>query len=183
MMASRSRGGAECLATVTGSGRAGTATGTGPAAAARSGRSARRWRDRPDPQCVCGTRSARTRKRREHLEGARAIPGAAASLRRGLKETLTVTRRGVRGPLPKTVCSTNPMASMVAIVREHASTVKRWRAGKMVWPWAAAGRQCARAQSDASTAPASGPDSLPHSKPPLPRRRKDWTAVSQPDLP
>ena len=63
------------------------------------------------------------------------------------------------------------------------STVKRWRDGKMVWPWAAANRQCARAQSDASTAPASGPDSLPHSKPPLPRRRKDWTSVSQPDLP
>ena len=50
--------------------------------------------------------------------------GAAASLREGLEETLTVTRLGVRDPLLKTVFSTNPMESMIEIVREHASTVK-----------------------------------------------------------
>jgi transposase-like protein len=73
-------------------------------------------------------------------------PGAAASLREGLEETLTVTRLGVRGPLLKTVFSTNPMESMIEIVREHASTVKRWRDGEMVLRWAAAGMECARAQ-------------------------------------
>ena len=52
-------------------------------------------------------------------------PGAAASLREGLEETLTVARLGVRGPLLKTVFSTNPIESMIEIVREHASTVKR----------------------------------------------------------
>jgi putative transposase len=73
-------------------------------------------------------------------------PGAAASLREGLEETLTVTRLGVRGPLLKTVFSTNPIESMIEIVREHASTVKRWRDGEMVLRWAAAGMECARAQ-------------------------------------
>ena len=36
-----------------------------------------------------------------------AIPGAAGSLREGLKETLTVTRLAVRGALRKTLASTN----------------------------------------------------------------------------
>ncbi len=73
-------------------------------------------------------------------------PGAAASLREGLEETLAVTRLAVRGPLLRTVFSTNPMESMIEIVREHASTVKRWRDGEMVLRWAAAGMECARAQ-------------------------------------
>ncbi len=42
-----------------------------------------------------------------HLE--RVNPDAAASLREGLAETLTVTRRGVTGSLLKTVMGTNPV--------------------------------------------------------------------------
>jgi transposase-like protein len=77
---------------------------------------------------------------------ARKHPGAAASLREGLHETLTVTRLGISGSLLKTVFSTNPVESMIEIVREHASNVKRWRDGEMALRWAAAGMEAARSQ-------------------------------------
>ncbi len=73
-------------------------------------------------------------------------PGAASSLREGLEETLTVTRLGVTGPLLKTVFSTNPVESMIEIIREHSSNVKRWRDGEMTLRWAAAGMESARSQ-------------------------------------
>lgn len=73
-------------------------------------------------------------------------PDAAASLREGLGETLTVTRLGVTGALLKTVMSTNPMESMIEIVRDHARNVKRWQPGDMRLRWAAAGMQCAAEQ-------------------------------------
>jgi putative transposase len=40
-------------------------------------------------------------------------PGAAASLREGMEETLTVTRLGITGKLKRTLQSTNPCESMV----------------------------------------------------------------------
>ena len=61
----------------------------------------------------------------------RVNPDAAASLREGLAETLTVTRLGVTGALLKTVMSTNPVGSMIEIVRAHAHNVKRWHDGDM----------------------------------------------------
>jgi putative transposase len=73
-------------------------------------------------------------------------PGAATSLHEGLDETLTVTRLGVTGALRKTVFSTNPVESMIQIVRDHAANVKRWRDGQMALRWAAAGMECARQQ-------------------------------------
>jgi transposase-like protein len=73
-------------------------------------------------------------------------PGAAASLREGLPETLTVTRLGITGTLLKTVFSTNPVESMIEIVREHSANVKRWRDGEMALRWAAAGMESARHQ-------------------------------------
>jgi len=60
---------------------------------------------------------------------ARQRPGAAASLREGLAETLTVNRLGVGGKLLQTVESTNPVESMIEIVRDHAGRVKRWSSG------------------------------------------------------
>ena len=73
-------------------------------------------------------------------------PGAAASLREGLAETLTVTRLGVGGKLLQTVESTNPIESMIEIIRDHASRVKRWSSGEMALRWAAAGMLAAEAQ-------------------------------------
>jgi transposase-like protein len=73
-------------------------------------------------------------------------PDAAASLREGLAETVTVTRLGVTGSLLKTVMSTNPVESMIEIVRAHARNVKRWQDGDMRLRWAAAGMIAASAQ-------------------------------------
>jgi putative transposase len=73
-------------------------------------------------------------------------PGAAASLREGLPETLTVNRLGVGGKLLQTVESTNPVESMIEIVRDHAGRVKRWSSGEMALRWAAAGMLAAEAQ-------------------------------------
>ena len=48
-------------------------------------------------------------------------PGAAATQRKSLAETLTVTRLGVGGRLVQTVESTNPIESMIEIVGDHAT--------------------------------------------------------------
>jgi len=69
----------------------------------------------------------------------RSHPGAAASVREGLAETLTVTRLGVRGALRKTLQSTNPCESMIDTVRRTSRNVKRWQNGDMCLRWTAAG--------------------------------------------
>jgi putative transposase len=69
----------------------------------------------------------------------RSHPGAAASLREGLAETLTVTRLGVPPTLARTLRSTNSIESMIEICRDHAANVKRWQDGQMVLRWIAAG--------------------------------------------
>jgi putative transposase len=66
-------------------------------------------------------------------------PGAAASLREGLAETLTLTRLGVTGSLKTVLASTNPVESMIEIVRATQRNVKRWRSGEMALRWTAAG--------------------------------------------
>ena len=73
----------------------------------------------------------------KHLETQH--PGAAASLLEGLDETLTVTRLGLSGSLLDTFKSTNPIESMISIARDVTGNVKRWRNGKMVVRWMAAG--------------------------------------------
>jgi putative transposase len=66
-------------------------------------------------------------------------PGAAASLREGMAETLTVLRLGVPPTLARTLRSTNTIESMIEICREHSKNVKRWRDGQMALRWCAAG--------------------------------------------
>jgi putative transposase len=73
-------------------------------------------------------------------------PGAAASLREGLEDTLTVNRLGVTGSLLKTLESTNPVESMIEIVRHHARRVKHWQHGEMALRWTAAGMLAAEDQ-------------------------------------
>jgi transposase-like protein len=73
-------------------------------------------------------------------------PGAAASLREGLSDTLTLTRLGIGGSLRRTLESTNPMESMVEIIRDHSRRVKRWESGEMALRWSAAGMLAAQAQ-------------------------------------
>jgi putative transposase len=69
----------------------------------------------------------------------RTHPGAAASLREGLDETLTVLRIGVPPTLARTLRSTNAIESMISVCRDHAANVKRWRDGQMALRWCAAG--------------------------------------------
>ena len=66
-------------------------------------------------------------------------PGAAASLREGLQETLTVLRLGVPPTLARTLRSTNPIESLISLCRNHSTNVKRWRDGQMALRWCAAG--------------------------------------------
>ena len=72
-------------------------------------------------------------------ERERSHPGAAASLREGLEETLTLTRLGIRGNLKKTLASTNPCESMIECVRRSSRNVKHWQSGEMCLRWTAAG--------------------------------------------
>ena len=76
----------------------------------------------------------------------RSHPGAAASLREGLAETLTIVRLGVAPTLARTLRSTNSIESMIEICRDHAANVKRWQDGQMVLRWVAAGMGEARRQ-------------------------------------
>src|SRR6185312_15754095 len=68
-----------------------------------------------------------------------AHPGAAASLREGLQETLTVIRLGIKGKLKRTLESTNPCESMLDCVRTTQRNVKHWSSGEMGLRWTAAG--------------------------------------------
>ncbi len=43
------------------------------------------------------------------------------------------------GSLLQTGDSTNPVESMIELVRDHAGRVKRWSSGEMALSWAAAG--------------------------------------------
>jgi hypothetical protein len=52
-------------------------------------------------------------------------PDAAASLREGIDDTLTLMRLGITGQLAKTLSSTNPIESMIEIVRHTQRNVKR----------------------------------------------------------
>lgn len=69
----------------------------------------------------------------------RGHPGAAASLREGLEETLTVTRLGLRGKLKRALASTNPIESMISTCRRTSRNVKNWSSGEMCLRWTAAG--------------------------------------------
>jgi transposase-like protein len=76
----------------------------------------------------------------------RRYPGAAASLREGLEETLTVTRLGITGPLKRTLRTTNPCESMIKFVRQTSRNVTHWRNGEMCLRWTAAGMLYAERQ-------------------------------------
>src|SRR5881628_1677738 len=66
-------------------------------------------------------------------------PGAAASLGEGLEETLTLQRLGVDGALYRTVRSTNAIENLNGLVGHFVHNVRRWRNGRMLVRWIAAG--------------------------------------------
>ncbi len=64
-------------------------------------------------------------------------PGAAASLREGLEETLTLQSLGIKvgGTLWKTLRSTNPIENLNGGVAQFTRNVRRWRNGSMILRW------------------------------------------------
>jgi len=64
-------------------------------------------------------------------------PGAAASLREGLEETLTLQKLGVTGTLYKTLRTTNPIENLNGSVGQFTRNVRRWRDGSMIVRWVA----------------------------------------------
>jgi putative transposase len=92
----------------------------------------RAWADTDHERALAALRSLAIELDRSH-------PGAAASLREGMEETLTLTRLGIRGQLKRTLESTNPCESMIECVRRSARNVKRWQSGEMCLRWTAAG--------------------------------------------
>ena len=75
----------------------------------------------------------------ERLAGSleRDHPGAAASIREGLEETLTVQRLGLTGALQRTLRTTNIIENLNGSVERYTRNVKRWRGGQMIQRWVA----------------------------------------------
>jgi len=71
-------------------------------------------------------------------------PGAAASLREGLEETLTLQAMGITGALYRTLRTTNPIENLNGSVAHYSRNVRRWKDASMIQRWAAS------ALSDAS---------------------------------
>jgi transposase-like protein len=87
---------------------------------------------------------AQLEKSVEWLEGIN--PSAAASLREGLEETLTLHRLGLPAALRKSFQTTNLIESALSVASDVADRVKRWRAGDMRLRWIAAGLLAAEKQ-------------------------------------
>ncbi len=64
-------------------------------------------------------------------------PGAAASLREGLAETLTVQGLGITGALYRTLRTTNPIENLNGSIARYTRNVKRWKDASMARRWVA----------------------------------------------
>src|SRR5438128_7129410 len=65
-------------------------------------------------------------------------PSAAASVREGLDETLTICALGLSDRLRQSLATTNAIESLISRTRHVKRNVKRWRGGQMVLRWTAA---------------------------------------------
>ncbi|MGH7765102.1 MAG: IS256 family transposase [Candidatus Dormibacteraceae bacterium] len=90
------------------------------------------WRNPDADGALADLRALAEQLHRDH-------PGAAGSVREGLEETLTVSRLHLSPSLTRTLKSTNPVESMISVVRTTTGNVKRWRDGSMAERWTAAG--------------------------------------------
>ena len=64
-------------------------------------------------------------------------PSAAASLREGLDETLTVMRLDLHEGLARTLSTTNPIEFLNGRIRRTTHNVAKWDGGEMVMRWLA----------------------------------------------
>jgi putative transposase len=65
-------------------------------------------------------------------------PSAAASVREGLDETLTILTLSLSDRLRQSLATTNAIESLISRTRHVKRNVKRWRGGRMVLRWTAA---------------------------------------------
>jgi transposase-like protein len=65
-------------------------------------------------------------------------PGAAASVREGLDETLTLQGLGIEGTLYRKLRSTNMIENLNSGITAYSKNVKRWQGGSMVLRWVSA---------------------------------------------
>ena len=65
-------------------------------------------------------------------------PGAAASVKEGLHETLTLQRLGISGTLYKKLRTTNMIENLNSGIVTYSRNVKRWQSGSMVVRWTSA---------------------------------------------
>lgn len=65
-------------------------------------------------------------------------PSAAASVREGLDDTLTIITLGLSDRLRQSLATTNAIESLISRTRHVKRNVKRWRGGQMVLRWTAA---------------------------------------------
>jgi putative transposase len=65
-------------------------------------------------------------------------PSAAASVREGLEETLTILTLGLSDRLRQSLATTNATESLISRTRHVKRNVKRWRGGQMVLRWTSA---------------------------------------------
>jgi len=64
-------------------------------------------------------------------------PGAAASLREGLDDTLTLQALGVTGALYRTLRTTNPIENLNGSIAHYSRNVRRWKDASMILRWVA----------------------------------------------
>ena len=64
-------------------------------------------------------------------------PGATASLREGMDETLTAQTLGISGALYRTLRTTNPIENLNGSIAHFTRNVKRWKDGQMTLRWIA----------------------------------------------
>ena len=79
-------------------------------------------------------------RRLERLASALEVehPGAAASVREGLAETLTLQRLGIEDALYRKLRSTNSIENLNSGIAAYTRNVKRWQGGSMVVRWVSA---------------------------------------------
>ena len=80
---------------------------------------------------------AKTALKAIELELDRINPSAAASLREGMEETLTLHRLGLSKELRRSFSSTNCIESVLSQVGQYTDKVDRWRNGRHIQEWVA----------------------------------------------
>ncbi len=87
---------------------------------------------------LCDTKLAKTRLERLASSLEADHPGAAASVREGLAETLTLQGLGIDGTLYRKLRSTNAIENLNSGIVAYSKNVKRWQGGSMVVRWVSA---------------------------------------------